>query len=38
MGAITHPGKKSKPVDNNWRAKHQEFITAMKLGKQMAAL
>ena len=38
MGAITHPSKRTKPVDNNWRAKHQEFITAIKLGKQMAAL
>jgi hypothetical protein len=39
MGAITHPGKQSEALPkNHWRAKHQEFITAIKLGKQMAAL
>ena len=33
LGAITHPGKPMKQAANNWRSKHQEFITAIKLGK-----
>jgi hypothetical protein len=39
MGQITHAGKpmKEEPA-NNWRAKHAEFMTAIKLGKQYAAL
>lgn len=38
MGAITHPAKRHQSMKSNWRLKHQEFITAVKLGKQIAAL